>query len=201
MFFNTAAATPVVCDAFTALTDFSVARYAGQWYEQMHVVDPQEPSYYQCSTAAYTNLTDDETDPTIKHFDVYNSFQSKVLGIWTPRIGVHPKAYCGTDGACYITFFGKTVTTPNLNVVETDYENYAINYWCDTDTNLVRVWIDTREAVVSDEYFNSLYAKVLDLFPNFDETTFVPRLTQGDMCSYASVDKSVADFLADYKLF
>jgi len=128
MFFNNAAATPVVCDAFTALTDFSVAQFAGTWVEQMHVVDPHEPSYYQCSTAAYTNVTDDKTDPTMKHFDAYNSFQSKALGIWGPRLGVSPKVACTTDGACYISYFGKTVTVPNLNVVETDYENYAINY-------------------------------------------------------------------------
>jgi len=67
--------------------------------------------------------------------------------------------------------------------------------------NTVRVWINTREAVISDEYFNSLYDKALDLFPNFDETTFMPRITQGKMCSYAKESKSVADFLADYKLF
>ena len=38
MFFPTA--TPVVCDTVTPLENFDVARFAGTWYEQQHVVDP-----------------------------------------------------------------------------------------------------------------------------------------------------------------
>ena len=199
------AATPVTCDAVTPLVNFEVSKFAGTWYEQQHVKDPQEPSYYQCSTAQYTDLTDDVTDPDLKDFKVYNSFQSKALGLWTPRVGVHAKAKCGTDGACFVSFFGHAVPEPNLNIVETDYETYAINYWCDTTDNLVHLWINTREPVVTDEFFNSIYAKAMALFPSFDESTFDARLTQGSMCSYAKLNSAspVADsieYLAN-KLF
>lgn len=120
----------------------------------------------------------------MKDFKVYNSFQTKVLGIWAPRIGVHAKAKCGTDGACYVSFFGAKVPEPNLHVLETDYESYAINYQCDVENNIVKLWINTREPTVTDEFFNEIYAKAMKLVPNFDESTLEPRITQGDMCSY-----------------
>ena len=179
--------TPVVCDTIVPLVDFDETRYAGNWYEQQHVKDPQEPQYYQCSQASYTDLTDDPEDPTIKHFKVYNSFQSKVLGVWAPRIGVHAKAYCNTSGSCHVSFAGRTPVEPNLTILDTDYENYAINYWCDTDNNIVRVWINTREPAITDEYYQELYAKAMKLVPNFDQSTMDPRITQGDMCSYHKI--------------
>ena len=145
--------------------------------------DPQEPSQYQCSTAQYTDLAIDRSTG-MASFKVYNSFQSKVLGVWTPRIGVHANAQCDTTAACYVSFFGADVPTPNLHVVETDYTGYAINYWCDDSSKFAHLWINTREPVVSDAYFNQIYARAMELFPSFDESTLDPRLTQGDMCSY-----------------
>ena len=194
--------TPVTCDPIVPIENFDESKYAGNWYEQMHVKDPQEPKIYQCSQASYTDLTDDETDPTIKHFKVYNSFQTKVLGLWTPRIGVHAKAYCNTSASCHVSFAGKTPEAPNLTVLDTDYTGYAINYWCDTDSNLVRVWINTREPSVSDEYFNEIYAKAMALVPSFDQSTFDPRITQGDMCSYHEITAAPSVYeLLSAKLF
>ena len=140
--------TEVVCDPIVPLVNFDVATFAGTWYEQQHVKDPQEPTYYQCSTAQYTGLTQDE-DPDMKDFKVYNSFQTKTFGIWTPRIGVHAKAKCDTSANCYVSFFGKAVPEPNLHVLETDYTGYAINYDCEPSEGIVRLWINTREPVVS----------------------------------------------------
>jgi len=187
--------TPVVCDPVVPFKDFDVSRFAGLWYEQMHVVDPQEPSYYQCSTAEYTDLSPDADLADFQDFKVYNSFQSKVLGIWGPRIGVHPKAKCGPVGDCYVSFAHKAVPTPNLSVLDTDYENYAIEYWCDTESNLVRLWIETREPVVSEEYWSQLYAHALSLVPSFDESTFMPRVTHGDMCSYHHSSSKLSDLV------
>ena len=187
---STSFATSVVCDPITPLVNFDVAKFAGTWYEQQHVVDPQEPSYYQCSTAQYTDLSDDTEAPDMKDFKVYNSFQTKVLGIWGPRVGVHAKAKCGTDGGCYVSFFGHAVPEPNLNVIETDYTTYAINYQCDTENNLVKLWMNTREADITDEFFNEIYAKAMKLVPSFDTSTLMPRLTQGSMCSYKKLSES-----------
>ena len=183
-------AASYTCDSPTPISNFDVTRFAGTWYEQQHSKDPQEPSSYQCSTAQYTDLVDDETDSSIKHFKVYNSFQSKVLGLWTPRIGVHANARCGTNGECYVVFFGHEPETPNLTVIDTDYDNYAINYWCDDSAKFAHIWINTRTPTVSDEYFNSLYAKAMGYLPSFDETILEPRLTQGDMCSYHALNQS-----------
>ena len=179
------AGASVTCDNPAGVSNFDLTRFAGTWYEQQHSKDPQEPSSYQCSTAQYTDLTDG--DDGLKHFKVYNSFQTKVLGLWTPRIGVHATAYCNTSASCHVSFAGKTPTEPNLTILDTDYDNYAINYWCDTDSNRVRVWINTRSPSITDEYFQEIYDKAMALVPSFDQSTFNPRITQGDECSYYEI--------------
>ena len=189
----------VVCDPIVPIKNFDISQFAGTWYEQQHVVDPQEPTSYQCSTAQYTDLADDPESSDMKDFKVYNSFQSKVLGLWTPRIGVHAKAKCTDTAACYVSFFGAKVPEPNLYILETDYESYAINYSCDVQNNLVKLWINTREPTVTDEFFNEIYDKAMKLVPSFDQSTFEPRLTQGNMCSYHQLETenhAVADFIA-----
>ena len=199
-FYPSESLNEIVCDPVVPLVNFDVASFAGTWYEQQHVKDPQEPESYQCSTAQYTDLSDDPESADMEDFKVYNSFQSKVLGIWTPRVGVHAKAKCGTDGGCYVSFFGKAVPEPNLHVLETDYTGYAINYQCDTENNLVKLWINTREPSVTDEYFQSIYDRAMELLPSFDESTLIPRLTQGDMCSYHELnDSTISQFIAAHK--
>merc|ERR1719491_150724 len=170
------ATTAVVCDTMAPLTDFDVVKYAGTWYEQQHHKGNQEPGYYQCTTAQYTSLRDDTETSDLKDFNVYNSFQTKILGHWTPRVGVHPKGKCGTDGACYISYFGSKVPEPNHYVVETDYETYAINYFCDVENNRVHLWMNTREASITDEFFNKVYAKAMKLAPSFDVSTLDKRI-------------------------
>ena len=189
-FYPSESLNEIVCDPVVPLVNFDVASFAGTWYEQQHVKDPQEPESYQCSTAQYTDLSDDPESADMEDFKVYNSFQSKVLGLWTPRIGVHANARCGTNGECYVVFFGHEPETPNLTVIDTDYDNYAINYWCDDSAKFAHIWINTRTPTVSDEYFNSLYAKAMGYLPSFDETILEPRLTQGDMCSYHALNQS-----------
>ena len=178
---NTVKADQVVCDPVAQMADFDPTRYMGTWYEQIHVKDSQEPTYYQCSTAQYTDL-----DTSTSSFNVYNSFQTPILGHFLPRFGVHAKATCESN-YCYISFFGKEVPTPNLLVADTDYDNYSISYRCDTEGNKIYLWINTREPSVSDEYFQSLQQKAIAMFPNFDTTWWDPQLTQGDQCSYASL--------------
>ena len=50
---------------------------------------------------------------------------------------------------------------------------------------------------MSDELYNTLYARAMELFPSFDESTLQPRLTQGDMCSYKPLT-SIKDFFQTY---
>ena len=175
---NHVATDAVVCDDFTPM-DFDATRFMGTWYEQMHVQDPQEPTYYQCETAQYTNL-----DATAGTFKVYNSFQTPFFSTYLPRFGVHADATCDSQAACYVVFFGHVTPEPNLNIVETDYENYAINYRCDVEDNKIYVWLNTREPVVSDDYMQWLYNRAVELFPHFDTSEFDPQIYQGDKCSY-----------------
>ena len=176
------AADPVVCDTIAPIVNFDATQFVGTWYEQQHVQDPQEPSYYQCSTAQYYNL-----DTEAGTFKVYNSFQTPIFGLYTPRIGVHADAECDNEASCFVTFFGKKHDTPNLHIAETDYTSYAINYNCDVENNRVNVWLNSREPVISDDLFAFMYSRALELFPNFDASTFDPRLIQGSKCSYGDL--------------
>ena len=175
----------VVCDSINFITDFDATRFVGTWYEQYHVEDSVEPSYMQCETAQYTNL-----DAEAGTFDIYNSYQTPFLGMMLPRIGVHAKGECASDAECKAIFFGNVPDYPNLTIVETDYENYAINYNCDTEANKVYVWINTRQPVVDADYLQSIYDRALELLPNFDYSTFMPQITQGDKCSYHSLENA-----------
>jgi lipocalin len=172
----------VVCDTIAPFTGFDATKFVGTWYEQMHVSDPQEPTSYQCETAQYYNL-----DSGAGTFKVYNSFQSPVFGFMTPRLGVHADASCDSNAACYVVFFGKTHEEPNLHIVDTDYDTYAINYNCDTELNRVYVWLNTRDPTPSDELVSWMYERSLELFPSFDYTTYDPRITQGSKCSYGDL--------------
>ena len=56
----------------------------------------------------------------------------------------------------------------------------------------MKLWINTREPVVSQEYYDEIYARAMALVPSFDQSTLMPRLTQGDMCTYADLPADVS---------
>ena len=69
---------------------------------------------------------------------------------------------------------------PNLRVIDTDYDSYAINYWCDDYSRYPRLWIHTRDPVPSEALYNEVYAKAMALLPSFDQSLMEKRIVQGD---------------------
>jgi len=48
------------------------------------------------------------------------------------------------------------------------------------------LWLNSRDADVTDEIFNAMLARAKVLLPNFDFTTLDSRIYQGEHCSYAA---------------
>ena len=69
-------------------------------------------------------------------------------------------------GQCYITFFGNTPAEPNYNVIDVDYDSYAITYDCQPTYTFVA--FITREAVISEELYDHMVSRTKILLPHFD---------------------------------
>ena len=141
----------VVCDTVEGLPfAFEADRYMGTWFEMYHSKDePFQPNSWTCNQATYSDLN--ATDGTFK---VYNSSESQFGG---PRFGVHGDAKCPAgfgDGECFVTFFKQPFqSTPNYQIVDTDYENYSLIYACAED-DMQYLWLMSREATLSDELYD-----------------------------------------------
>ena len=151
-------ANDVVCNQPTAVGNFDMTKLAGDWYEQQHTKTPNEMSM-SCSESQYGTPTADADDASLMDFKITESYQTEFMGHWTPRLSIGAKGKCDTSGNCYFSYFGKKVDTPNMIVVDTDYDNYTIMYSCDTANNQETVWLNSRDPQMSDDAFNAMYAK------------------------------------------
>ena len=173
----------LVCDDVTPLKDFDLSKYKGVWYEQQHVSSFVEPSNCQCTTMEYKDVSDSDEDG-LTSLKVHNSCQFYAFGMRFPRSSLDADAKCDSHGSCYVSFFGRQVTSPNMHVLDTDYTSYSILYDCMKELDTAFLWIMTRDQEISSEKFNEIYNKALSLVPNFDPSTLASPTTQGDMCSY-----------------
>ena len=72
-------------------------------------------------------------------------------------------------------------------IMDTDYETYALIYGCGGVSSLFsveNVWIMTREPVASDELMAELEAKVAAAVPKYDQDKYFEFTHQGDDCDY-----------------
>ena len=154
----------VVCDDVTGLPfKFEAERYMGTWYETYRTAGmPFQPDGNTCTTGTYSNLNADGT------FDVYNSGQDANYG---PREGLAGNAKCPPgsefgEGRCYVSFYGAPwEAEPNYNIIDTDYDNYAIIYSCD---DFQYLWFLARDTELSDELYDQLIETVKEKLPNYD---------------------------------
>lgn len=176
----------LVCDDVTPLENFDMSKYAGVWYEQQHVTSFVEPSNCQCTTMEYKDLSGclEENSDGLESFTLHNSCQFYAFGMRFPRSSLDADAKCDAHGSCYVSFFGRQVTSPNMHVLDTDYTSYSILYDCMRELDTAFLWIMTRDPEISSDKYDEIYNKALSLVPNFDPSTLASKTTQGDMCSY-----------------
>ena len=174
--FDSAAASNVVCDTVTKMTNFDGAAYMGVWYEQDHVVNQGfQLDSWTCTQAKYSNL--DATG----HFTVRNTSDTASFG---NPFGVTGTGYCpDKSGQCFVSFFGAKTTAPNYSVVETDYTSYSVVYQCDSKQYLGFL---TRDNIISDALYNKMLGIAKQKLPHFDFTKLAARDYQGPKCHYES---------------
>ena len=189
------AASNLVCDDPPALANFDIRKMEGTWYEQQHTFSQHEKNI-SCSVSQLYDMETDADDASLVSYKVYGSFQTEVFGHWTPRTGMNSKGKCGTDGLCYISYFGKSVPEPNLTMVDTDYTSYSIEYSCDKDQGVNMLWLLTRDLNPTEEFFAEITAKAQKLLPNFDWSTLDKRVYQGEHCAEVKPRTSGAGFFA-----
>ena len=165
------------CDQPAPMSDFDLDSFAGSWYLQQQSLDPWQTQLNDCVQAQYQDINGDS-------FKVHNSFQRKVGPSMTPRAGLTTPGTCGTDGQCTVMMGDASTERPNLRVIDTDYESYAINYWCDDYSRYPRLWLHTRDPVPSEALYNEVYAKAMALLPSFDQSLMEKRIIQGNQCAY-----------------
>ena len=143
--FDSAAASNVVCDTVTKMTNFDGAAYMGVWYEQQSVLDqPFGDNSITCSQSKYSDLLADG------HFTVRNSSETSDF---SPSLSATGTGYCpDLSGECYVSFWSRAIRTPNYFVLETDYTSFSIVYNCSPDS-MQFLWFLTRDKVISDELY------------------------------------------------
>ena len=175
--------------------NFDATRYLGTWYETAHVkeFDVFQPGDSVCIEAEYTDLGNNQ-------IQVVNSYQTGSVseqgdnlestgwGI-SRRKSITGKALCdsATDAAaCKVEFFNSPFPdVANYNVIDTDYDSYAIVYNCDTASQFQIVWILSRVPVMPEATLIKVMSIISEKIPNFSPTHFDGITYQGPKCTYA----------------
>merc|ERR1712196_486218 len=115
------------------------------------------------------------------------------MGTFKKRNGIVGRANCSEDasgpGQCTVAFFGMSPqSTPNYNILYTDYDNFSVVYSCNPDTQLVDLWTLSRQPKPDADLFKSVLDIVAKKLPNYhypDRAWNYPIGTyQGPQCDY-----------------
>ena len=97
-------------------------------------------------------------------------------GVFWPAlpISVNGQAQCwAADGNCQVSFSSNPTFdgTRNYNILETDYDNYAIVYSCRPtwwDSGIQQeLWILSRTPVMSNDLLTSIQGKISEWLPEY----------------------------------
>jgi len=117
------------CPSFQLVENFDVQRFLGKWhgyskYPQMRF------ARNNCSTVFYSDGTVPGGLPTV---NVINRGFNSVTGVWSRAVGTAVAPNPAVPAALVVSFRRQTIptqTSPNYNVIGTDYNNFALVYGC-----------------------------------------------------------------------
>lgn len=151
------------CRKFPIQKNFDKNRYLGKWYEYSNYFFFFQ-MFGKCVTATYS----DESDYRSNKIGVLNEAINERSGEVIEARGEAVLAPSRSNLARLIVnfdsqpFFVRS-STPNYNVIETDYDNYAIVYTCSDKFGLAKseiLWILTRQRFPDRNLIQSIKEKI-----------------------------------------
>jgi len=117
------------CPSFQVVQNFDVQRYLGKWHGYSKY--PQRRfARNSCSTVFYSDGTVPGGLPTV---NVVNRGFSNETGVYSRAVGTAVAPNPAVPAALIVSFRRQTFpvsTSPNYNVIGTDYDNFALVYGC-----------------------------------------------------------------------
>merc|ERR1712154_5198 len=149
------------CPAIPLISDFSVEKYLGEWYEQLRYPDQFQNAADKCVKATYGPR--DETSVTVNNTGIEPDgdlwYLSWILG---QAEQTEPETH---PNKLYVSFNfnpARAARRSNYNVMETDYENYSIVWSCRDNGSFTTeyVWILSRDQQFRE---TEMFQKVLQI--------------------------------------
>ena len=181
-----------VCDNVEPLAEsFDAERYMGAWYEIQHTygstsVPAGNQTFLGESFHCNVNRFSDY-DAETGEFTVTAEMQF-VERMRTPRIGFRGDGSFSEEanGQATLRFFNEGgLDGPNYKIIETDYENYSMVYYCNPDATDLQpyLWILSREPTLDQDIVELLNNIAKEKLPNYD-FDLVRTDIQGHHCKY-----------------
>lgn len=160
------------CPTPSLVPNFDATRYMGLWYEQVR--DSSMPwESNDCQQARYS-LNADGT--VAVHNTQFDPSSGEVNGAY---------ATATFDGAQGKVSFFWYAPPGDYRVLDTDYDNYAIVYSCDTFyvAKTEYIWVLTRAQFPDDQIIYNALQTLKQKVPDYDQTQ-IRRTQHGGSCKY-----------------
>jgi apolipoprotein D and lipocalin family protein len=161
------------CPTPTLKANFDATKYMGLWYEQARDGGmPWESN--DCQQARYALNADGTV--SVKNTQ-YNPSSGQV------EVATATATFDGAKGS--VKFF-EYAPAGDYEVLDTDYENFAIVYSCSSYylAKAEYIWILTRASDISDSLMFSSLQTIRNKVPEYDQTSIRRTLQSGALCKY-----------------
>eukprot|EP00354_Favella_ehrenbergii_P001748 CAMPEP_0170466082 /NCGR_PEP_ID=MMETSP0123-20130129/10183_1 /TAXON_ID=182087 /ORGANISM="Favella ehrenbergii, Strain Fehren 1" /LENGTH=189 /DNA_ID=CAMNT_0010732137 /DNA_START=39 /DNA_END=608 /DNA_ORIENTATION=+ len=162
------------CPDFERPATFDVLKYTGTWYE----IKKDKLNLYELDSACVTANYSPNEDGTIK---VYNRDFKVTTGKYGDITGKAVESTIDGPGSLVVSFFDEPSPDShgNYNVLETDYETYAIFYDCAESRSFGMIVRNESYAILGrtetlpKDLLATLEARTKEIIPSYDYDTNV----------------------------